>query len=449
MPIAFNCKFCGQLLKVLESSAGKACLCPKCKARVTAPELNLPEALPLPALDEYALTPKIQRPSHLEINQPAPVPAPQPEPVKLKKPKARKLTQDERFLSEAAPWYVRHLHWLLLLAMIPLLGFMFRKDEFDVIERLEHTIEQLSDEEREEFEDAQRPSFFGRNRNTDPFEVLPNQKLIGAWLPRNTSMHWLLAAATTCFFLQFFIILTVRTTAKPWHLMLAALTTATIGIILLFSVQIVSEISHYLSGFFAVVLFPFKVLGYAYHVALDPRAGFGKSLFGFTIGVGICEEWVKQLPVLYYLMYCKKINWHAAFLWGLASGAGFGISEAVMYSSRMYNGIMPGDVYFVRFISCVALHGIWAGSVAIILYMMRSTLKDEDTRWWTKLGILALASAIPVILHGLYDTFLKMELEIAALVVALCSFGFLAYLDYILHQPRMLSYLRGTGWARV
>lgn len=448
MPIAFNCQYCGQLLKVLESSAGKACLCPKCKTRVTAPLMELPEAQPLPPLSEYALSPKVQRPTHAQIEELSPV-APVSEPVKSKKPKARRLTQDERFLSESAPWYVRHLHWLLLLAMIPLFGSMFRKDDFDVIERMEHTIEQLSEEEREAFEDAQRPSFFGRNRNSDPFELLPQHKLVGAWLPRNTSAHWLLAAATTCFFLLFFYILTVRTTAKPWHLLLAALTTATIGIMLLISVQFISEISHYLSGIFAVVFFPFKVLGYAYHVALDSRSGFGKSLFGFTIGVGICEEWVKLLPVLYYLWNCKKLNWHAAFLWGLASGAGFGISEAVMYSSQMYNGFMPGDVYFVRFISCVALHGIWSGSVAIILYMMRSTLKDDDTRWWSKLGIVCLASAIPVILHGLYDTFLKMEMEFAALAVALFSFGFLAYLDYILHQPRMLSYLRGTGWAKV
>jgi hypothetical protein len=41
--------------------------------------------------------------------------------------------------------------------------------------------------------------------------------------------------------------------------------------------------------------------------------------------------------------------------------------------------------------------------------------------------------SVPMLLHGLYDTFLKKEMNAAALGIALLSFGFLAFQIYRLH----------------
>jgi RsiW-degrading membrane proteinase PrsW (M82 family) len=52
---------------------------------------------------------------------------------------------------------------------------------------------------------------------------------------------------------------------------------------------------------------------------------------------------------------------------GLASGVGFGISEGIMYAGDHYNGISGGEIYIVRFVSCAALHAMWAASVGIAI----------------------------------------------------------------------------------
>ena len=61
------------------------------------------------------------------------------------------------------------------------------------------------------------------------------------------------------------------------------------------------------------------------------------------------------------------MGWRGACLLGLASGIGFGVSEGIMYSSTQYNGWSGSDIYIVRFVSCVALHAMWAASVGIAI----------------------------------------------------------------------------------
>ena len=77
-----------------------------------------------------------------------------------------------------------------------------------------------------------------------------------------------------------------------------------------------------------------------YLAALHPDAPFGPSLLGFVLGVGVAEEITKCIPVLWRI-HRQDIDWRGACLLGMASGAGFGISEGVHYCSNFYNGIVP------------------------------------------------------------------------------------------------------------
>ena len=83
-----------------------------------------------------------------------------------------------------------------------------------------------------------------------------------------------------------------------------------------------------------------KFIGFSYRCAEDPSNGFLLSFIGFTMGVGLCEELVKAVPLLWHFKTYGTMSWRAACLWGFASGVGFGVAEGIMYSSRYYNGIV-------------------------------------------------------------------------------------------------------------
>src|SRR5262249_47776660 len=95
------------------------------------------------------------------------------------------------------------------------------------------------------------------------------------------------------------------------------------------------------------------------------------------------------------------------------------------YSARFYNGISGPGIYVVRFVSCVALHALWTGSVAITLNQKQGLIQ-EDLPWYEYIPRLYLIVGIPMLLHGLYDTLLKKNLTAPALAVAALGFGFRA-----------------------
>jgi RsiW-degrading membrane proteinase PrsW (M82 family) len=237
--------------------------------------------------------------------------------------------------------------------------------------------------------------------------------------------------------MAFFLLLALHRTAEPLHLLGIGLFTATAGILFLLLVQALANWSQGVwvtsrSILVLVLFYAVKLIGFSYRAAIDPGNGFFLSFMGFTLGVGFCEEVCKALPLLVYYRGQPKQGWHGAFLWGLASGAGFGISEGIMYAGSFYNGISGPGIYVVRFISCVALHALWTGSVAITLNQKQGLIQ-EDLPWYEYIPRLYLIVGIPMVLHGLYDTLLKKELNAAALVVAVLSFLFLAFQISRLH----------------
>jgi hypothetical protein len=72
-------------------------------------------------------------------------------------------------------------------------------------------------------------------------------------------------------------------------------------------------------------------------------------------------------------------------------------------------------------------HAIWSGCVGILLYRNQEGLQGAD-EWYELLLTAALIVAGPMILHGLYATLLKRDMELWALAAALASFLWLAWL---------------------
>jgi len=48
-------------------------------------------------------------------------------------------------------------------------------------------------------------------------------------------------------------------------------------------------------GIATLIFYVIKLIGFSYHAADDPENGFLLSFLGFTIGVGLCEEFTKAM----------------------------------------------------------------------------------------------------------------------------------------------------------
>jgi hypothetical protein len=72
----------------------------------------------------------------------------------------------------------------------------------------------------------------------------------------------------------------------------------------------------------------------------------------------------------------------------------------------------------------VALHACWAACVAIPLFGFRGEIANAPHVGSTLSTAICLAAPC-IILHGLYDTLLKKDYDLYALLVALASVGYL------------------------
>lgn len=300
--------------------------------------------------------------------------------------------------------------------------------EGDTEERIQHTLSQPG--LKEKLEDLEPTDDEGEFDRADLYSVLPDGRFEGAHLSYFTRAHWAYAGVASAIFFAatWFLFERGKATILQWVIVLAV--TATIGVISLLMFQWTAAVTQdvWITGRSVIVLLFYivKFIGFSYSVADDPEYGFWVSFFGFTFGVGLCEEITKALPVVVYLQSDEKLDWRGACLLGLASGVGFGVAEGILYASQHYNGVAGFDIYLTRFISCVALHATWTAAVAIMAARNREGLDASDLSAWCQ--HLLMIIAVPAILHGLYDTLLKRDMGGLALVVAFASFGWLALL---------------------
>lgn len=263
------------------------------------------------------------------------------------------------------------------------------------------------------------------------FEALPDHAIEGALLAHGTFAHWLFALAAAGLFVVLIASLFDLGSTSVLHILLVGLFTSTVGVISLLLFQVAADWTQGWSltgrGIVVLLFWIVKLIGFSYRAALNPENGFLVSFLGFTFGVGLCEELTKVLPLLLRRADLEDLGWRGTLVWGLASGAGFGIAEGVMYSSNHYNGLATGGIYLIRFISCVALHAVWTGTSALMLYRRRDILEDLE-EWHDFLLALLQIIGVPMVLHGLYDTLLKRDMDLLALGAAVASFLPLAWL---------------------
>jgi RsiW-degrading membrane proteinase PrsW (M82 family) len=299
-----------------------------------------------------------------------------------------------------------NLFWLLPLAMIPLAWLAFFPNA-SVEDRIRKTLQaNPSVAAKYEFHDEMDVDLF-----YEMIDAFPGGRIQGALLRRQTVFHWLMAMASTALFVGL-IRLALPTDVSGKEILLTGLFTGTLGVLLLLGAQLLGA---------------FCCIGMFYLAAFDPDAPFGPSLIGFIFGIGFLEETIKCLPILFKLFRRQLVSWRESAIIGMASGAGFGISEGILYATRYYNGLEGADMYFVRFLSTVALHVMLSAACAIMVQRKQEHLTEEmDFINWT-LTLMAII-VVPIVLHGLYNALAKQDLQVASLAVSLGSFVWLWWL---------------------
>jgi RsiW-degrading membrane proteinase PrsW (M82 family) len=434
MAITFAC-ICGKSLHAKDELAGKKTKCPGCGSILTIPA---PEKTTVDEDDvaNYLLQAENKPPLSNVIESPASHGATLSEPVFEPAPARRKpenqpahkaAGRDREHETKPASGSIReYSYWLLLFALVPLVFSLLGGEEQSFSERLAATIEKAAPEQAERIEAVLAR---GEGLTKDElFQALPEGKLFGAHLPASTVVHWVYAAVATTGFLLLLLLMFSVERSKPLHLLGIGLFTGTVGIVFLLAVQFCSQIdirSIRVRGWVGVIFLLLALIGLSYRSALDEDSNLVLSAIGFTFGVGLCEELTKAIPLLFYYKRFATMGWRGACTWGLASGIGFGVSEGIMYSADSYNGISGAGIYVVRFVSCVAIHAMWAGAVGITIARTVDAYEAvEDRIGFALYGLRVIA--VPMVLHGLYDTLLKKDMNVWALVVALASFAWLA-----------------------
>lgn len=355
---------CGRRLAVPASLGGKQVKCPSCGASLRVPLPGAPAA------------------------RPAPVEAPR----------------------------LRWGRWALALALLPLVFSIFQPNE-DLEARLHRSVADDPALEKR-IKEAELESL------DDLLKLLPEERVVGALHGRGTWAHWFYALVSAAAFWGFILLVYPLGKARSRDLWTVGIFTGTAGILLLLGLQWAAMHADgvWLRGRSIIVLLFYivKFIGFSYAAALGDT-GFLLSMIGFTFGVGFCEELCKALPLLWHYRRSATLDLRGAVVWGLASGIGFGVSEGITYSSDYYNGVSTGGIYLVRFVSCVALHAVWNAFSSVLLWRGQQEIQDIDAwhGWFIPLfKILGLS----MLLHALYDTALKKEMEVVALLTAVASF---------------------------
>ena len=121
---------------------------------------------------------------------------------------------------------------------------------------------------------------------------------------------------------------------------------------------------------------------------------------GFIFGVGLLEETVKAIPLLFILWRAKApyIPQSMVF-YGLMSGIAFGVFEGVQYQMTVNTELDYAGAFFMnvaRLTSLPFLHAVWAGMAGYFL-----SFACLYPRY--RMSLYFLAIAVPAVIHGVYD----------------------------------------------
>ena len=428
MAIEFPCE-CGRTLRATEASVGRRGRCPTCGAVFTVPTLDVesPVEEPLAFAVGNSADDGAEGGAGIPLAAKAPM-GHRSRSVFMQGPRAAvadvmpKARPEPMSLPSTGSKSRGYLYLVLLVVLLPLAWSTVHGKDNEFNDNLKLTMEHHPELREKLLELIQSEEA----TEEEIFAAIPADKLDGALLAKHTYAHWVFAGVSGAAFIGMVLALFPWGHAKAHTLVLIGVFTGTAGIILLLGLQWLAFRMPLFNGrgWITLLLDLVWLIGQSYKMALGDH-GFVLSFLGFTAGVGFCEEACKALPLL--VRARRGISsWRTAMLWGLLSGVGFGVSEGITYSSDYYNGISGPPIYLVRFISCVGLHAIWSAAVGITIYRKQEVFEGgmHPLLWIVRTLQVVI---VPMILHGLYDTLLKQKFEPYALLVALVSFGWLAF----------------------
>jgi RsiW-degrading membrane proteinase PrsW (M82 family) len=246
-------------------------------------------------------------------------------------------------------------------------------------------------------------------------------------LSLGSHMDYLFAAISAALFLTAALWLFKRVRVRLPLLLATGAFTGTIGVLLLLAVQSIAvEATHERwsgSRNFIFINYVLRAIAYSYHASSDSSGTIEFQVVAYVCGVGLCEELVKLLPVLWLLRRRPQLAIADSVLVGFVSGVGFGIAEGIHYSELYYNGRDSATIYVVRFLSLVAMHGVATATAGALAVRHDLPL----TAQWSYFGRLIWVISPVMLLHGLYDTFCDRGATGWALLVVFLLFGVFAY----------------------
>src|SRR5262249_3669897 len=145
-------------------------------------------------------------------------------------------------------------YWLLLLAFIPLAFNLLPQNKEDPVDRLVRSLEKSLPPKEEKAAAKQKPAAKAKKNAPVIMEepvppqvsldrlmpCLPEGRIQGGLLPRNSFMHWIYAFLAGGVFLALSFVL-FPGASQVTHLLVIAVFTATIGILLLLLAQLLAE----------------------------------------------------------------------------------------------------------------------------------------------------------------------------------------------------------------
>lgn len=166
------------------------------------------------------------------------------------------------------------------------------------------------------------------------------------------------------------------------------------------------------SVFFLTQILIFIVWDFIGLPALNPMYLFTEypvpfNILGFTFGVGFMEELVKLCPLLFLCYKTKEpLIPQTMVFYGLMSGIAFGVYEGVQYQLTTNVELDYSTSYFLniaRMTSLPFLHAVWCGIAGYFISFAHLYPKY-------RISLFFLALVIPMVLHGVYDSFCESSL---------------------------------------
>lgn len=191
------------------------------------------------------------------------------------------------------------------------------------------------------------------------------------------------------------------------------------------------------------------------YALLEPDRPFLVRLVSYIVGVGLLEEAGKGLILILLARLLGGLEDASdGLFYGLMSGLGFGVYEAIAYTELVnprnaailgyHAGSMTIGLYayfvssVVRIVSLPLLHAVWTAMVGYFIGLSFAARKKTN-------AVLLIGFLIASVLHGLYDAFLTSGTPLLAFGIATLSL--LLFLSYRRNADRVLAEVRRADSA--